>query len=56
MAGGFPLAKWQSNHKSFRTKFAHDSHSTEMHTINNSKEEESSKILGLKWHPLTDVY
>ena len=51
MAGGFPLAKWQSNHPRFQTDFSQHSDCSKEVQLDDS----SVKILGLYWHPQTDV-
>ena len=50
-AGGFPLAKWQSNSANLLKSFAPDRVSSEKHLY----EESDTKILGLIWRPVSDT-
>ena len=51
-AGGFPLAKWQSNSAELLKSFAPDKVSSEKH----SYEESETKILGLIWRAVSDTF
>ncbi|KMQ85702.1 hypothetical protein RF55_15590 [Lasius niger] len=50
--GGFPLAKWQSNHSDLLKTLSPDNTSTESHIFENVH----GKILGLTWHPQSDRF
>ena len=51
-AGGFPLAKWQSNSTDLLKSFAPDSVSSDKHAYKESE----TKILGLIWRPFSDTF
>ncbi|XP_070158070.1 uncharacterized protein [Polyergus mexicanus] len=51
-AGGFPLAKWQSNHPELFQAISMDGAAVEPHSFDNTQ----GKILGLTWQPHSDQF